>query len=323
MRHATLLAAVLFGLATCTLALAQVPARIAWIGAGSPADEAPNLAAFRDGMREQGLQDGRHYLIEARYADGRYERFRALTDELIRRGPALILVRTIASVQAAQRATKAIPIVFVSTNDPVGSGLVASLARPGGNTTGLATQAEDIIVKQVELARETLPLATRVAVLVNPDNPSGPNLFKSVKAAAARFGIEARAFDASNPESLDATFAAISRYRPGALLTIGDSVFFDQRTQIARFAIKNSIPHFAASPEYAAAGSLMTYGTSPAAFFRRSAIYVKKILGGTKPADLPVEQPIIFTMVINQRTARTLGISIPPIVLLRANEVIE
>ena len=304
-------------------ARAQAPARIAWIGSGGAGGDAASLAAFRGGMREQGLQEGRHFVLDQLYAEGRYERFPELTGELIKREPAVILVVTIASVRAAQQATKTIPIVFVSTNDPVGNGLVASLARPGGNTTGLATQGEDIIPKHVELMHEALPRATRFGVLVNPRNPSGRQLFGRVQAAAAALGITARAFEASSPEALDATFAAIAQHRPDALLMIGDYMFFDQRARISGFALKQRIPHFGGSPEYAASGSFMSYGTSPPAMFRRAAIYVKKILAGIKPADLPVEQPTIFELVVNLKTARALGIAVPPIVMLRADRVIE
>ena len=304
-------------------AWAQAPARIAWIVASSAGDDDANLAAFRDGMREQGLQDGRHYVIEVRYADGKYERFPAITAELIKRQPALFIVRTIASVRAAQQATKTIPIVFVSTNDPVGNGLVASLARPGGNTTGLATQAEDIITKQVEFMHEALPRASRAAVLINPGNASGPQLFGRVQAAAAGIGITTRAFEAATPESLDGVFAAIAQYRPEALLSIGDAMLSDQRDRIISFALKQRMPHFGSGPQHGASGSLISYGTPVPALFRRSAIYVKKILAGVKPADLPVEQPTTFHMVVNLKTAKTLGITMPLSIMLRATEVIE
>lgn len=304
-------------------AAAQAPARIAIIFPPDAASSATRLASFKQGMRENGLLEGKHYVIDARYAEGNYERFPAITDELLKRNPAVIMVSTIASVRVAQRATKTIPIVFASTNDPVGSGLVASLARPGGNTTGLATQGEDIIPKHVELIHEALPRATRFGVLVNPRNPSGPQLFGRIQAAAAALGITARAFEASSPEALDATFAAIAQHRPDALLMIGDYMFFDQRARISEFALKQRIPHFGGAPEYAASGSFMSYGTSPPAMFRRAGIYVKKILAGTKPADLPVEQPTIFELVVNLKTARALGITVPPIVMLRADRVIE
>ena len=316
-----ILAALLLVLATPSWA--QAPPRIGWIGPGSASAAKDNLSAFKEGMQQQGMVEGQHYVIDQRYAEGKYERFPALTSELLARNPAVIMVVTIASVRAAQQATRTIPIVFVSTNDPVGSGLVANLARPEGNTTGLSTQAEDLVDKYVELVRETLPRATRVAVLVNPGNPSGPKLFERVRASAAGFGISLRAFEADSPHALDVAFGAIAKHRADALLLIGDYMLFDQRDRIAAFALRQRTPMFAGSPQYAASGALMTYGTSPTEMYRRSAAYVKQILAGATPADLPVEQPTKFELVINLKTAKVLGISIPQSLLQRANEVIQ
>ena len=315
-------------LAAAMLALAlpawsQVPARIAWIWPGSVENSVAYLAAFKQGMRENGLSEGRDFVIDQRFAEGKYERFPALVDDVLKHDPAVILVVTIASVQAAQKATHAVPIVFVSTNDPVGSGLIASLAKPGGNTTGLSNQNEDLVPKYLELLRETLPRAARIAVFSNPDNPSNDKMFERVRLSASGFGITARKFEAASPEALDAAFAKIAEYRPDALLVIPDSVFFDQRKRIAAYALQARLPTFSHQSEMVAAGNLMSYGTQRRELYRRAATYVRKILAGAKPAELPVEQPMKFELSINLSTARALGLTIPQAVLLRVDEVIE
>jgi putative ABC transport system substrate-binding protein len=298
-------------------------ARIAWIWPGSAENSVAFLAAFKQGMRENGLLEGRDFVIEQRFGEGRYERFPGLVDDLLKHEPAVILAVTIASVQAAQRATHTVPIVFVSTNDPLGSGLIASLAHPGGNTTGLSNQNEDLVPKYLELLRETLPRAARIAVFSNPDNPSNTRMFERVRDAAAGFGIEARKFEAASPEAVAAAFGKMADYRPDALLLIPDSLFFDQRLRIAAYALKARVPTFTQQSEMVTAGSLMSYGTQRRELYRRSATYVKKILAGAKPAELPVEQPMKFELSINLNTAKALGLVIPQAVLLRADEVIQ
>ena len=302
---------------------AQAPPRIAWIWPGSVEGNAIIVSAFKEGMRENGLMEGKDYLLDQRYAEGKYDRFSALTDELLKRNPAILMVNTITSVRAAQQATKMVPIVFVHTNDPVGSGLVASLAHPGGNTTGLSTQNEDVVEKYIELLRELLPRASRIAVLINPGNPSGPKMFKRVSASAGAIGITARAFEVTSPGGLDSVFGAIAKHRPDALLVIPEATFFDQRNRIAALAIGQRLPAIVPQSEYVASGCLISFGTNRPEVFRRSAIYVKKILAGAKPADLPVEQPTKFELVVNMKTAKALGITIPQSVLLRADEVIK
>ena len=296
---------------------------IARIGPSSAAVHGPCVAAFTAGMRELGLVEGRHYRHEVRYAEGQYERFPALTDELLRLEPAVIMVATIASARAALQATTTVPIVFVGVNDPVGSALVASLARPGGNATGLSNQSEDLLAKYVELLREVLPLAKRVAVLLNPANASNPGMAAQVRAVAAGLGIATQTFTASSPDDLDATLAAIAAAHPDALLMIRDAVFSGQRDRIAAWSLKQRLPTFAGQSELVQAGVLLAYAAPLAQACRRSAVYVKKILAGVKPAELPVEQPTRFELVINLKTARALGITIPPSVLLRADEVMQ
>ncbi len=299
------------------------PPLIAWIWPGNAENAIDYLAAFKQGMGENGLSEGKHFVLEHRFGEGRYERFPALVDESLKRHPAVIMVVTIASVQAAQKATRTVPIVFVSTNDPVGSGLVDSLARPGGNTTGLSNQNEDLVPKYLQLLRETLPRALRIAVLSNPGNRSNPKMAERLRDLAAGFGITTRVFEASSPEGLDSALSNMAEYRPDAMLIVPDSLFFDQRDRIGAFALRNRIPTFAQSSEMVATGSLMSYGTKRRDLYRHAATYVRKILNGAKPADLPVEQPTTFELVINLKTAKALGVTIAPSVLLRAEAVIR
>ena len=304
-------------------AWALAPPRIAWIWPGTPSGDAVRLAAFSEGMRELGLQEGRDYVLHSSYAQGHYERFAALADEALARKPALVMVNTIASVRAAQQATKTVPIVFVATNDPVGSGLVASLARPGGNSTGLSSQNEDTAIKNLQLMRELLPQARRLAALVNPGNPSGPKIFESVRRAALALGIEAFAVELASPEGLDAAFAQITPRRPDALLAIPDALLLSERERIVALALKHRLPLLATNRETTAAGGLLSYGQPQLEMFRRSAYYAKSILAGAKPADMPVEQPTRFVLIVNLGTARALGLVVPQALLLRADEVIQ
>ena len=308
---------------TSAVAQAQPTPRIAWVWPGSASGEAVRSSAFKQGMRDIGMVEGQHYVLDERYADGQYERFPALTEEVLALKPAILMVVTIESVRVAQQATKTVPIVFVATNDPVGIGLIASYARPGGNSTGLSSQNEDTAVKNVQLLHELLPRAKRFAALVNPGNPSGAKIFEQMRGAARGLGIAAVAVDVSSPQGLDAALGAILQQRPDALLVLPDSMLFSERERIAAFTLKNRLPHIAPSQDHVAAGALMSYGAQQFALFRRSAIYVKKILAGAKPAELPVEQPTTFELVINLKTAKAIGITIPRSLLLRADEVIE
>ena len=302
------------------------PARIGIMLSGSAAASVPRLAAIQQGMLENGLIEGRHYVLDVVYADGHLERFPALAKELLQRGPAVIMVAAIVATRAAQQATRTVPIVMITGTDPVGSGLVASLARPGGNTTGQSSQAEDITAKFVEFVREALPRAKRIALLINPGNPSHAKLAEQVRATAIKFGIETQAIEAASPAALDAAFAAfaaIARQRPDALVVVRDAMLNSEHQRISAFALNNRIAAFGGLAEFAEAGSLLSYAPSALDMFRRSATYVKKILAGAKPADLPVEQPTKFEMVINLKTAKTLGIKIPQALLIQAERVIE
>ncbi len=299
------------------------PARIGIILPTSAAVNAAQLAAFKQGMRDNGLIEGKHYVLDVVSADGHYERFPVLIKELLQHEPALIMASTTAAVRAAQLATRTLPIVMTGINDPVGNKLVASLARPGGNTTGLSNQGEDTTAKLVEFLREALPRAKRIALLINPDNPSNAKLGEQVRAAAVKAGIETLTFEAATPAALDAAFAAIARQRPEALVVVRDAMLLTEPQRISAFALKSHIAVFGPVAEFAQAGSLLSYGPSQLDMFRRAAGFVKKILAGTKPGDLPVEQPTKFDLVINLKTAKALGIKIPQSLLIQAERVIE
>ena len=313
----------LLSLGIAVSAIAQTPPRVAIISPISEAGGATRIAALKDGLRDNGLIEGKHYVLDVRYADGNADRFPAMAQDVVQRNAAVIVVVHPASVRAAQQATKTIPIVFVTAADPVGLGLVASLARPGGNTTGMAGMAEDLVAKHVELVQQTLPHARRLAVLISSSQPAHTKMFDKVRATAAGFGIDARAFDAPTPPALDPTLVAIAEYRPDALLILTSALFYGERERISAFALKNRIPTVAGESEFVDAGMLMAYATQYNAMFRDAAVYVKKVLAGVKPADLPVEQPTKFELVINQKTAKALGITIPQSLLLRADEVIR
>ena len=316
-----LLAGFLFTLAAS--AAAQTLPLVAFISPITEAGSATRMSAFKDGLRDNGLIEGKHYVVDARYADGHVDRFPALVQEVVQRNAAAIVVVHVASVRAAQQATKTIPIVFVATPDPVGYGLVASLARPGGNTTGMTGQAEDLVAKHVELVRQTLPRARRLAVLISSSSEIHTKMFDKVRATVGGFGMEARAFDALTPAALDPALTAIGEYRPDALLDLTSAVLYGERERISAFALKHRIPTVAGESEFVDAGILMAYATQYTEMFRHAAVYVKKVLAGVKPADLPVEQPTRFEMVINLQTAKALGITIPQSVLIRADRVIE
>ena len=299
------------------------PPRIGYIGANKAAGYADCIAAFKDGLRELGLVEGREYLHDARYAEGHYERFGALTDELLREKPALIMVSTIASAKAALRATQTVPIVFFGVNDPVGSGLVASLARPGGNAIGLSNQSEDLIAKYVELLREMLPRARRVALLFNPGNASNSGMLAQARAAAAARGLATQDFEARTPEDIAAGLPAIAAWRPDALLMIRDAVVSGQGERIGAWALERRVPVFAGQSEAIRPGILAAYAAPLLEACRRSAQYAKKILAGAKPAELPVEQPTRFELTINMKTAQAIGLTIPNSLLVLADEVIR
>ena len=303
---------------------AKVP-RIGWLSIASPTPAVSHLMeAFRQGLRELGYVEGQNIAVEYRFAEGRPERLPEFAAQLVALKVDIIVTPNPAGTQAAREATRTIPIVMLGVADPVGSGLVASLARPGGNITGLTATASPVIYgKHLELLKETVPRVSRVAVLRNPTNPDAAQMSREVGGAARALGVQLQVLDVRAPNELDSAFARMTRDRAGALLIMGDTMFTLHREQIAVLATKNRLPAIFVAREFAEAGGLMAYGRSLPYDFRRAATYVDKILKGAKPADIPVEQPTKFELVINMKTAKSLGLKIPQSVLIRADEVIQ
>ena len=303
----------------------KVPARIGFLGSGAAGatDSVMRLDAVKQGLRENGLIESRDYIIEAHFADRNYERFPEFAHELIEHNVSVILVTAIAAAQAAQRATSTIPIVMASINDPVGNGLVASLARPGGNTTGLATLNQDVSPKLIEILTDLLPKAAAIAVLFNPANPSNPPYVSSIRAAAGQFGITVRPVKLERPAELVAMIEAVAAQSPDALLVISDAATIASGDVIAAQALKHHIPVISTSSELTTAGGLVSYGAPTRENFRRSAYFIRRILDGANPADLPIEQPTQILLTVNLKTAKTLSLTVPQSLLTRADELIE
>jgi putative ABC transport system substrate-binding protein len=298
--------------------------RVGSLHVGSHSDPIPQryLDAFRQGLRELGYVEGQNIAIESRWAEGKHDRLPALAADLVRSKVDVILTLSSVATQAAQRATRTIPIVMSLVNDPVGSGLVASLARPGGNVTGVTIMAADLAGKQFQLLKEVVPKVSLVALLTNPDNPASAAFLREAEAAARPFGVRLQTLEARNRQEIDSAFAAMTRERAGALLILPDAIFLLQRRQIAELAVEKRLPSIYL-PEYAEAGGLMAYNADRLDQLRRAAIFVDKILKGAKPANLPVEQPAKFELAINLRTAKAIGLTIPPSLLQRADQIID
>lgn len=303
------------------VARAAGPARIAFLGSGAAQTSALFVDALKEGLRDNGLIETRDYVLDVRWAEGVYERFPVLARDVVARGPRVILVTTIAAVRAAQGATTTIPIVMTTINDPVGAGLIASLARPGGNTTGIANLTEDVTPKVLDFLRAVIPKASVIAILFNPANPSNRFMIEKIRKGSGA-GVTIRSFE-FKPGALDSTFHEVGRQHPDALLVINDAAIIDERVQVATLALHHRIPAFSSIPELTDAGGLVGYGPPRLELYRRSANYVKKILDGAKPADLPVEQPTRVELSVNLRTARRLGIAIPEAILGQADRMIE
>jgi putative tryptophan/tyrosine transport system substrate-binding protein len=316
-----------FLLTTIPTAQAQQPKKFAKIGYltnDSVAVDMPRRNAFRQGLRDLGYVEGQNIFIEYRIGEGNIEKLPELADDLVRLKVDAIFAFTATAVQAAKNATKEIPIVMGASGDPVALGFVASLAHPGGNITGLVTNAgAEIFGKQLELLRETVPKATRVAVLSNPANGQSPQQLKETRAAASGLGVTLLAFEAKEPNDIDGAFSAMRKERAGALTVLPDPMLLGQRTRIAVVAAKSRLPAIYGIPEHVEAGGLMAYAANRLDIFRRAATYVDKILKGTRPADLPVEQPKTFEFIINLKAAKQIGLTIPPNVLARADKVIR
>jgi putative tryptophan/tyrosine transport system substrate-binding protein len=309
-------------------ALAQQSGRapvIGFLSNGSAARSAETLGEFVYGLRELGYIEGRQITIVVRWAEGHSERLPEFAAELVRLGVDVIVAAPTQSVRVAQQATRTIPIVMANSADPVRFGFVESLARPAGNITGLSNQAADIGTKQLALLKEMVPAARRVAVLINPRNPSHDR-WRDDQGPAAQLGMSLEPVEAVSDaafDGVDRALAAIERRRPDALLVLGDGLFLNRRERITEWAAANRVPALYLSRDDVEAGGLMSYGASLRANFRRAATYVDKILKGAKPGDLPVEQPIKFEFVINLKTAKALGLAVPPSLIARADEVIE
>jgi ABC-type uncharacterized transport system substrate-binding protein len=316
------------GLLTASVAVeAQQPGKVYRIGiltnkASDPA-EARVWQAFRSGLRERGWIEGQNILFEFREAEGNFARLPGLAADLVRLKVDLILARSSQFVQPAKEATSSIPIVFVVHADPVGTGHVASLARPGGNITGLANLVVDLAPKLLELLGSAIPRAKRIAVLWNPDTPSHTPALKTVQEAGRTLGAQLQTVSARTAAELEGAFKTMARARAQAVLVIGSPLFFTERQHVAKLAIAHRLPATADAREYAEDGFLMSYGANYEDLYRRGAIHVDKILKGAKPADLPVEQATKFELVINLKTAKGLGLTIPQSLLQRADEVIQ
>ena len=314
-------------LAAPRIADAQQPGkvyRLGYLSAGSGTLRSPYTTAFRQGLRELGWVEGQNIVIEYRWAEGRFDRLPDLAAELVRLKVDVIVGVPTSGALAAKNATRTIPIVGVSLTDPVGLGLIASLARPGGNVTGVSySVGTDIFGKDLELLREVVPKVRRVAVLSNPDGPAQPLTISNIKGAAQSLGLQLLLLEARGPGDFDGAFAAMTRERVGALLVVTDPVFIPHRARLVNLAAKNRLPSIFSQRADVEAGGLMSYGPNFADMYRRAATYVDKILKGARPADLPVEQPTKFELVINLKAAKQIGLTIPQSVLYRADRVIR
>jgi putative ABC transport system substrate-binding protein len=307
-------------------ARAQQAGKVWRIGLLSGASREPtssNYEAFLQGMRELGYVEGRDFVMEYRFADGKYERFPELAAELVRLKVDVLVTGTAAAIRTLQRATTTIPIVLAYSTDPAGNGFVASLARPGGNITGLSGSSDDTSPKQLELVTTVIPTASRIGLLGNPASPTFAGVRPGAEIAAQKVGLTIVPVEARNPQEIESAFAEFDRQRVQAFIAAGDAVFFTHRQRIAELALSNRLPSMFPQREYAAAGGLMTYGENLSGFFRRAASFVDKILKGAKPGDLPIEQPTRFNLVINRKTADALGVTIPAQLYIFADEVIE
>jgi len=299
------------------------PYRIGFLGLSSASDYASSLNAFLLGLRELGYEDGRNIVIEYRWANGRDEHLPELAAQLVRLNPDVIVSHA-TGVSAAQQATSTIPIVMGVSGDPVGLGLIKSLAKPGGNTTGVASQLVDLASKRLELLKEIAPKLKVVAVLSRQAVPGHLKGFAETEVAAQKLGLRVRSFEVvGEPSALEAVFTAIARERPDALIVQPDPLIGRHNARIAAFAARNRLPAMGGTRDFVVDGGLISYGGDFLEGWRLAARYVDRILKGTKPGDLPVEQPTTFRLAINLKTANALGLTIPPSLQLRANEVIQ
>jgi len=317
----------LFGSAAATWPLAshaqpKIP-RIGFMGNSTAALEANLVDAFREGLRELGYEEGRNIAIEYRWADGNYDEFPALVAELIAAKVDAIVTAGTPAALAVKKATTTVPLIMVAVGDPVGTGLVPSLARPGGNLTGLSSIAPDLEGKRLQLLREVVPALSHVAMFINSLNPFHVSSMRQARAAAQAMGIKLQLHDIRKSEDLDDAFAAIRKERPDALLILADRIFLHYRERMMDFTKEQRLPNVNAYKELVEVGGLMSYGPSYEDMHKRAAIYVDKILKGAKPADLPIEQPSKFTFIVNLAAAKALGVTVPSQLLGLADQLIE
>jgi putative ABC transport system substrate-binding protein len=296
--------------------------RIGYLGNSNPTNGAPTLDGFRKGLRELGWVEGHNVTIEYRWADGDLERLPALASDLVRASVDVIHLAGAPAVRAALQATRTVPIVSAIMGDPVANGFAASLAHPGGNVTGLAVEFESLATKQLQLLKEALPKVSRIAFLHATSTPS-PTTLKAAETAAHVLGLKSRTFDIHDPSDLEGAVRTARAEGAGAMYVMPSPLFSRNRARLAELAVKYRMPGIFESPEYVSAGGLMSYGPNFVDLFRRSASFVDRILKGAKPADLPIELPTTFEFVINLKTAKALGLTIPPSLLGRADQVIE
>ncbi len=297
---------------------------IGLLGLGSPDTSASFMAAFRQGLSEIGWVEGQNAAIEYRWAEGRYDRLPALAADLVGRKVDAIVTSSTTGIQAAKSATSTIPIVFTGGGDPVAEGFVASLARPGGNLTGVSFLTVGLMPKRLELLSDLVPRAKVIALLVNPNNTaSAGQMIREVQEAAGAKGVRLRIVKAGAESDFATAFASLVQQHAGALVVGADPLFYSRREQLVALAARHAVPAMYEWRKFVAAGGLISYGASLAAAWRQVGVYIGKILHGAKPADLPVQQPTTFELVVNLETARTLGLTVPQSILARADEVIE
>lgn len=306
-------------------ARAQQAGQLPRIGYLSPSSlSAASTEAFRRGLRELGYVEGKSIVVVYRFAEGEFDRLPGLAAELVQLKVDLIVAVVTQASLAARDATKTIPVVIAAVSDPVGSGLVANLARPGANITGTSSMTTDVVGKSLEALKEAVPAAALVALLWNPRNAVfQEQMLREAQAAGRAMGIRLEIFAARGPGEFDSVFAAIAKERVGALLVLADPILIEHKSRIIEFAEKSRVPAIYGTRDHAVAGGLMAYGPDIAEQFRRAAVYVDRILKGAKPGDLPVEQPTKFELTINLKTAKSLGLTLPNSLLLRADDVIE
>ncbi len=300
----------------------KVP-RIGFLSTGEASPPSPDLEAFRQGLHELGYNEGANIVLEYRYAEGKLERLPGLAADLVKVPVNVIVTATSPAIHAARQATTTIPIVFAVSGNPLATGYVASLARPGGNVTGLSIMADDLSAKRLELLRETVARVSRIAVLWNPDNGDMQSRMKEVRTAAKTLGVIIQSLEVRVPDDFAKAFAWEAQDRADALLVMADPLTIFHRDRIVEDAARLRLPAIYEVGAFVRVGGLLSYGPSISENFRRAATYVDKILKGAKPADLPVEQPTKFELVINLKTAKALGLTIPQSVLIRADEVIQ